>query len=422
MDQLVVQSLGRTCAELREFISSRLVLPAPESGLALFVQSHDSPDRASSEFLRDWPDGHSIRHPQNLACFGYMLGIERQYEQALQTSWITNCETLLRRDPFPLDRQSFAFRPVEVLGLALGIAACSLNGSECEASFKRFLENCSAQGNSDPWSQIFYWFASQTIGFEGYPAPKLPLETYTLDVASLIKCLSIRKDISSVASDSVVRSAEAVVLKCCSTGEFTNESVAHASVLLSALSASIKCRIESRLRETLTVSANSEDAINLVVKLCRRFPLFARQLQERRRDVKGEKPTERLLRPTIQMADEYDVQDALHAILRLFFDDVRPEIWTPDYAANQKRVDFLLPEIEMAIEVKHTRERLTQQEIADQLIIDERYYRRHGSCRRLICFVYDPQYRCKNPVALETDLTSHEENFQVLVIVGPQGV
>jgi hypothetical protein len=52
--------------------------------------------------------------------------------------------------------------------------------------------------------------------------------------------------------------------------------------------------------------------------------LVARQLRKRHRD-----------RATLIIADEYDVQDLLHALLRLEFDDVRPEENTPSYAGAE---------------------------------------------------------------------------------------
>jgi len=129
----------------------------------------------------------------------------------------------------------------------------------------------------------------------------------------------------------------------------------------------------------------------------------------------------KLPRPTIEMTDEYDVQDAFHAILKLFFDDVRTETWTPEYAANQKRIDFVLPDFAIAIEAKHTRGSLTQSSVADQLIIDKEYYRKETSCKHLICLVYDPNLRLRSPRALEKDLSSDDSSFRVTVIVCPHG-
>lgn len=57
-------------------------------------------------------------------------------------------------------------------------------------------------------------------------------------------------------------------------------------------------------------------------------------------------------RNTIDVDDEYDVQDLLFAILQIFFKDIRKEEWTPSYAGNSSRVDFLLKEEKTVIEVK----------------------------------------------------------------------
>jgi hypothetical protein len=52
----------------------------------------------------------------------------------------------------------------------------------------------------------------------------------------------------------------------------------------------------------------------LIMAVFARFHLFVRQLQTRHED-----------RATLDVRDEYDVQDLMHAVLRLFFDDVRAE-------------------------------------------------------------------------------------------------
>ena len=147
--------------------------------------------------------------------------------------------------------------------------------------------------------------------------------------------------------------------------------------------------------------------------LCSRFHLFALQLQKRHDQ-----------RPTILFEDEYDVQDAMHALLRLHFDDVRPEEWTPSYAGSSSRTDFLLKRERIVVETKVTRtkrRKLNQKEIANQLIIDARRYQSHPDCKTLICFVYDPDHLCDNVVALESDVSSQGPPLRVEVIVAPRG-
>ncbi len=109
-------------------------------------------------------------------------------------------------------------------------------------------------------------------------------------------------------------------------------------------------------------------------------------------------------RPTLDVEDEYDAQDLLHCLLRLYFDDIRPEEWTPSYAGGCSRMDFLLKNESIAIEVKKTRKGLGQKELGDQLIVDKESYHEHPSCKNLFCFVYDPDGVLPNPSGMENDL------------------
>ena len=152
------------------------------------------------------------------------------------------------------------------------------------------------------------------------------------------------------------------------------------------------------------------DALALVVALCRRFHLFARQLLDRHRE-----------RQTVRVVDEYDVQDLMHALLKLHFEDVRAEEVTPSVAGKSGRVDFLLKSERLAVETKMTRRSLGQGEIGDQLIVDMKRYRSHPDLRALVCFVYDPGGLCRAPAALESDLTGGDGRFRSVVIVCPRG-
>ena len=152
------------------------------------------------------------------------------------------------------------------------------------------------------------------------------------------------------------------------------------------------------------------DAADLVVELCRRFHLFARQLRDRHHE-----------RATLRIADEYDVQDLMHALLKLHFDDVRAEEVTPSVAGKSGRMDFLLKAERVAVETKMTRRNLGQKQIGDELIVDMRRYRSHPGLRTLICFVYDPGGFCRAPAALENDLSGADGPFRSVVVVCPRG-
>ena len=151
------------------------------------------------------------------------------------------------------------------------------------------------------------------------------------------------------------------------------------------------------------------DYDGLLKNLFERFHIVVRQLKRRREG-----------RATLEIHDEYDVQDLLHGLLRVDFDDVRPEEWTPSYAGGSSRMDFLLKEDEIAIEVKMTRRGLHDKELGEQLIIDIAKYQSHPNCKCLYCFVYDPEGNVRNPRGLEKDLEKLGKGFHVRVFIRPE--
>lgn len=124
-------------------------------------------------------------------------------------------------------------------------------------------------------------------------------------------------------------------------------------------------------------------------------------------------------RETLNVNDEYDVQDLLSALLKLHFDDVRPEEWTPSYAGGAVRMDFLLKDCSTVIEVKKTRKSMTAKDLGEQLIIDREKYKSHPDCKTLYCFVYDPDGFLRNPVGIKRDLEAGNEGF-LKVIIRPE--
>ena len=121
-------------------------------------------------------------------------------------------------------------------------------------------------------------------------------------------------------------------------------------------------------------------------------------------------------RSSFEIKDEYDVQDLLCALLKLYFDDIRPEEWMPSYAGKTARMDFLLKNEKIVIEVKKTREGLDDKELGNQLIIDIDRYKAHSDCEKLICFVYDPEERIHNPVGIMNDLNKQHDGFAMVII------
>jgi REase_DpnII-MboI len=148
---------------------------------------------------------------------------------------------------------------------------------------------------------------------------------------------------------------------------------------------------------------------DVVVMLADRFHTIVRQLRERREG-----------RPTLDVADEYDVQDLFHALLTIYFDDIRKEEWSPSYAGGAARMDFLLPEIESVVEIKMARRNLSTRQLGEQLIVDIAKYKNHPACQTLFCVVYDPEGLITNPRGVENDLQSDADEMIVRIMIIPK--
>jgi len=155
-------------------------------------------------------------------------------------------------------------------------------------------------------------------------------------------------------------------------------------------------------------SLPTRNHLQLLDSLFMRFHFVARALRDRHDS-----------RATLELEDEYDVQDLLHALLHLHFSDIRLEETCPSYAGSTSRQDFLLKNEKIVIEVKKTRKGLDAKKLGEELTLDKAKYRTHPDCKTLLCFVYDPEGRIANPRGIENDLSEESPEFTVKVFIKP---
>ena len=138
--------------------------------------------------------------------------------------------------------------------------------------------------------------------------------------------------------------------------------------IISSFIDSIKEEIENGLYEPPEIpnttikkkKIREENTVSILQNIFRKFHVIVRALRRRYSS-----------RPTLDVKDEYDVQDLLSSLLFLYFDDVRHEEWTPSYAGKSSRADFVLKREKTVVEVKMTRSGLSDKELGNQLIVDK---------------------------------------------------
>jgi DpnII restriction endonuclease len=144
---------------------------------------------------------------------------------------------------------------------------------------------------------------------------------------------------------------------------------------------------------TVRFANESLDAVRVVLELGDRFVYVQRALRHRYDS-----------RATLLVKDEYDAQDLVRTLLRLFFEDVRPEEWTPTHAGAAARIDFVLPGFGLAVELKYGRPSLSAGKLGEELIIDTTRYASRADVQHLVCLVFDREGTIMNPRGIESDL------------------
>lgn len=148
------------------------------------------------------------------------------------------------------------------------------------------------------------------------------------------------------------------------------------------------------------------DAVALVLTLGQRFLYVERALKLRHGG-----------QPTLEVNNEHDAQDLLRSLLVLFFDDVRDEDYGQIHAGAGSRIDFMLPQFALAVELKYTRESLRAKELGEELMTDRERYKARGDIRHLVCLVFDHKGLIKNPRGIESDLGRDHSDSKMAVTV-----
>lgn len=122
----------------------------------------------------------------------------------------------------------------------------------------------------------------------------------------------------------------------------------------------------------------------------------------------------------IKIKNEYDVQDILNSYLQLHFNDVRTEEFNISNACSNTRIDFVLKNENIAIEVKMASNTLKDKALGEQLLIDIGKYKSHPNCKTLVLFIYDNGDFIANKAALIKDLENQKTStMDVRVVISP---
>jgi hypothetical protein len=122
-----------------------------------------------------------------------------------------------------------------------------------------------------------------------------------------------------------------------------------------------------------------------------------------------------------KIEDEYDVQDILYVVLKSIFPNLKDEDPIPKVGGSSTKIDLILREESILIEVKMLKEKdQNEKSFIQELKVDFESYHECKWLSKLFCFVYDPYKKTKdisNFIDLNGSRKKGEHSFDVEVIV-----
>lgn len=151
-------------------------------------------------------------------------------------------------------------------------------------------------------------FTSASLGSTDYLSSVEPLEQSSLDELALLVCLKAAPRSKGIApwSNSDAREVQQEFLRRVIQHGAIAPDIGRAALLYAAIQVSANSLLQSTIDANWQVRSATKDAVQLVVEICRRFPKKVQQLRTRHDS-----------RTPLEVNDEYDVQDLLHALLWL---------------------------------------------------------------------------------------------------------
>ena len=195
MNAVMRQSFGTELSRVAASLKQAAVWPSPGTGLGLHLLMLCGFDDRQSSLLRPigFPVGPLDTAPA-AATAGFAMIISEPQPEEL-SRWRAGIKRLATREPFPRDRQTFAYRPTELVGLALGIAKVESRSGGSAAWIRMVIQQLpSKTPPRDAWALLLYHYAAAVSGLEFSLTIPARLSEYDCAELGLLVALLARRD------------------------------------------------------------------------------------------------------------------------------------------------------------------------------------------------------------------------------------
>lgn len=309
MTDAVAKSFGYQLDFLTHYLGTNYNWESPESGFARYIfyrADSKPPFSVATDAAINSLEPRRLHQAPVLAAVGYELACGRVFGESFLSAWANGLTRLASREAFPSDRASFFYRPVELLGISLGVSSCP----KVRPEDLRWLQDVLAEGeqrlvHGELWTFILGIYAAKILSVS-WKLKNLPLpEEMTIDELALVKLICpFDSYLAQVVGFKVLESEiDKALLSSCITASVSAHDTSHAAALYLSLQKTVNQVFLASWEHYFQVGNSIKQPVKLIRFLCDRFHLVAGQIQSPHYG--------------IEINDEYDLQDFLDSLLQL---------------------------------------------------------------------------------------------------------
>lgn len=299
---------------LSHYLKANYHRESPESGFARYVfQQTNSqlPFNVANDIDITTLEPNRLSQAPALAAVGYGLACGRQFSEGFLETWANGLVRLSGREAFPAHRESFFYRPTELLGIALGVSSYYKSQPAQSKWLQEILVKGETRIHSDLWTFLLSAYAAHILSVT-WRSRSLPLvHEMTVDELALTKWLcSVEPTFAHAFGLIQVESSidKALLENCIEFSSSVHDS-ARAALLYLALKRTINQIFHSIWDEYEQIHQNPQKSIEWLRNMCDDVHIVTQYLQSQLSRQSG-----------IEAANIDDMQLLLQALPRLHSD------------------------------------------------------------------------------------------------------
>jgi hypothetical protein len=297
MINAVKKSFDCQLSSLALYLQENYHSGSPESGFAYYVfYQTNSPipfDTTHNVSIATIDQNRLLTDAPALAAVGYTLACGGHFDEDFLKTWADGLVRLSGREAFPLHRNSFFYRPIELFGIALGISHYYKNQPEKLIWLQKILTKGETQLiHSDFWTFLLSAYAAHILSID-WKLIVLPLvDKMSIEQLALAKWLCTVAPIfaSKFGLIQLKPSIDKALLEYCVEFPISVHDSARAALLHFAIKKTSIQIIQSILYEIEQLRCNPQQAIEWFHITCDKIHTVTQYLQSHLKESNSELP------------------------------------------------------------------------------------------------------------------------------------